>query len=310
LTTVRVTAPAAFSSPIDVTIKQAPASSLAVSPPTRNVAFAAGSTTFNVSNSGGGTLNWNAQVIGGSDWLGISSVGSGVNAGTINLAFTKNAGAQRTGTVRITSDGAATSRADVTIVQSAAPDLLVTPLHKDLGAGPGMTTFGVAVSGGTGVQWSAEIISGNWLGITSDAQGTDAGQIEVSFGSNPAADSRSATIRFSASDAKNSPVEVTLLQSGFAKLDVTVPNGGEIFKLGKKTRIKWLTQGNLPGTVRIELFKYGVFYRTLKQSVVNDGKVGWRVNDVKKGDGYQVRIISEGNESIADMSDSTFMIVK
>jgi hypothetical protein len=66
----------------------------------------------------------------------------------------------------------------------------------------------------------------------------------------------------------------------------------------------------VPGTVRIELFRNGVFSRTLRQGVANDGKVGWRVNDVKKGDAYQVRIISEGNESIADMSDSTFMIVK
>mgnify|MGYP003542104036 CR=1 FL=1 len=307
--TIRVTAAGAFSSPKDVTITQAAGSSLAVTPTTRGVAFGAGATTFNVSNTGGGTLNWEASVIGGAEWLSITSGDAGANAGTINIAFTKNPGAQRTGTVRVTSDGTAASQQDVTVIQSAAPDIIVTPGSRELSSAAGATTFDVSVNGATGIAWSAEVISGNWLGITSDDNGVDAGQIEVSFGSNSTADARAATIRFTAVDAKNAPVDVTLTQSGFASIAVVAPNGGEVLQLKKRTKIKWSSQG-VAGTVRIELFKNGTFKRTLFQGVVNDGKQPWKVRDVKKGIGYQIRVVSESNPNLSDLSNSSFQIVK
>ncbi|MCC6798053.1 MAG: BACON domain-containing protein [Candidatus Hydrogenedentes bacterium] len=308
-TTVRVSSTAAGGSPIDVSITQAPASNLSVTPPTRSVSFGAGNTTFSVANSGGGTMNWNATVLSGGDWLEITSGDSGTDSGTINLSFDKNTGAQRTGTVRVTSNATATSQVDVTVVQSPAPDLLVTPSHRDLTAGSGTTTFDVSFSGGTGNQWSAEVISGNWLGITSAESGTDAGQIEVSYGSNSSDTPRNATIRFTSPDVKNAPVDVTLTQNGFTSLKVVTPNGGEIVQIGKQLRIKWQSQG-LTGTIRVELFKNGSFKKTILQGQLNDGKQRWRVDGVKKGTGYQVRVVSESNGVISDLSDSSFEIVK
>lgn len=308
-TTVRVTSTAAGGSPVDISITQAPASNLAVTPPTRSVSFGAGNTTFSVANSGGGTLNWNATVLSGGDWLEITSGDSGTDSGTINLSFDKNTGAQRTGTVRVTSNATATSQVDVTVVQSPAPDLLVTPTHRDLTAGSGTTTFDVSFSGGTGNQWSAEVISGNWLGITSAESGIDAGQIELSYGSNSSDTARNATIRFTSPDVKNGPVDVTLTQNGFTSLKVVTPNGGEIVKIGKQLRIKWQSQG-LTGTIRVELFKNGSFKKTILQGQLNDGRQRWRVDGVKKGTGYQVRVVSESNGVISDLSDSTFEIVK
>lgn len=307
--TVRVSALAAFGSPIDVSIVQAAASGLAVTPQSRNVGNGAGTTSFNVSNPGGGVTTWSAQVFDG-DWLDITSGDSGVNTGTINLQFEKNNGALRTGTIRITSDAVANPQVDVTVTQAAAPDLVVTPDHRDVGAGVGMTTFDVAVTGGSGVAWNAEVISGSWLGITSETGGTDAGQIEVSFGSNSTAQTRSATIRFTAAEAKNSPVDVTVVQNAFAKLSMVAPNGGEVIQKGSKTKIKWQSQGDVPGTIRLELFKNGVFDRTIKQGLVNDGQQNWRVRKVKAGPGYQVRVVSESNGSLSDLSDSSFEIVK
>jgi hypothetical protein len=56
---------------------------LSVSPRSRNVTKDAGTTTFSVSNTGTGTMSWNAEVTPDSDWLSITSGASGANSGTI-----------------------------------------------------------------------------------------------------------------------------------------------------------------------------------------------------------------------------------
>lgn len=306
---VRVTAPGTFGSPADVTLVQAAGPDLGITPLTRNVAYTAGTTSFSIANTGAGTLNWNAQIVSGNDWLGIASGLNGTNSGVINVSFAKNAGAQRVGTIRVTSNGVQTPQLDVTIVQAAAPDLVVAPIQRSLASGAGQTTFAVSVNGGTGIRWSAKVASGDWLSITSETEGTDAGQIEVSYGSNSAMSPRSATILFSSNDTKNSPVEVSLVQAGFAKLVVLAPNGGEIIKRGNKAKIRWETQGQLDGKVRIELLRNGIIKRTIKRDLINDGAANWLVpTDLDKGRGYQVRIVSESNGAIADLSDDTFRL--
>lgn len=100
---------------------------LSVSPATHSVSSAAGSTTFDVSNAGTGTMPWTAQVVSGEGWLSISSGAGGANSGTITVAFTQNTVPDsRTGTVRITADGATGSPADVTVTQSGVCKLTVS----------------------------------------------------------------------------------------------------------------------------------------------------------------------------------------
>jgi hypothetical protein len=72
-----------------------------------------------VSNTGGGSISWTAQVISGS-WLSISSGASGTNAGTITVSFSANTDPNnpRTGTIRVT--GSSGSPIDVTVVQAKA----------------------------------------------------------------------------------------------------------------------------------------------------------------------------------------------
>lgn len=93
---------------------------LAVGPEGRLVGAGAGTTTFNVSNFGGGTLLWSAQVISGGSWLSISSGTSGTNGGLITTAFTKNNDPAnvRTGTLRIWATGAFGTPRDVTVIQA------------------------------------------------------------------------------------------------------------------------------------------------------------------------------------------------
>jgi len=98
-----------------------PASSvLSITPLIQNVSNSSGTTAFTVSNSGTGTMQWSATVTSGSDWLSIQSGASGTSTGTINCAFTANPASSRTGTIRITADGASGSPKDVSVIQSAA----------------------------------------------------------------------------------------------------------------------------------------------------------------------------------------------
>ena len=68
---------------------------------------------------------------------------------------------------------------------------------------------------GDGMAWSAEIVSGaEWLAFITEAGGVDAGTIVLSVAENTGAEQRVGTIRVSAPDAVNGPVDVTVTQEG------------------------------------------------------------------------------------------------
>ncbi len=102
---------------------------LTVTPTNQGVTSAAGTTTFAVTNTGIGTMNYTAAVTTGNDWLTITSGGSGINTGTINVAYTDNTSTSpRTGTITVTAPGATGSPVQVTVTQAAAsvPVAIVT----------------------------------------------------------------------------------------------------------------------------------------------------------------------------------------
>ncbi len=307
--TIRITAAGATGSPAEVTITQSAAPALAVSPLSRNVGYAATATSFVVSNSGGGSLNWSASVISGNAWLSITSGDSGTNGGVIGLAVQKNTGAQRAGTVRITAPGAVNPQIDVTVTQSAAPRLVITPTNRNLPAGAGVTTFDVSVEGGSGVAWTASVTSGTWIAITSAPGGTDAGQIQLTYGSNSGTTTRDAIIRFTSSDASNAPIDVTVSQTTFAQLQVQAPNGGESYRRGQNIAIRWKTEGSLKGKVRVDLYRNGILVTTIKSAVKNDGRASWRVpSNYPRDTTYQIRVSSVSNAALFDLSDGFFAI--
>jgi hypothetical protein len=124
---IRVTAVGATGSPVDVTVTQAPTPDqpvVSVSPVSRDVAKAAGATTFSVSNTGTGTMPWTAAVTTGGSWLTITSGASGTNSGTINCSYPSNTTTSpRTGTIRVTAAGTPGSTVDVTVTQAGAESL-------------------------------------------------------------------------------------------------------------------------------------------------------------------------------------------
>ena len=120
--TIRVTASGATGSPVDVTVAQAGSPALSVSPSNQNVSKDTGSTSFNVSNTGAGTMPWTAAVTSGGSWLSITSGASGSNSGTITCSFTANTSTtSRTATIRVTANSATGSPVDVTVTQAPTP---------------------------------------------------------------------------------------------------------------------------------------------------------------------------------------------
>jgi hypothetical protein len=104
--------------PVSLTVSASPV--LSVSPENRDVGVATGTTTFDVSNAGVGTMVWTAAVIAGGEWLFIQSGGSGTDGGTVTVSFTANQTAwPRQGIVRISATGAAGSPKYVSVDQAS-----------------------------------------------------------------------------------------------------------------------------------------------------------------------------------------------
>jgi hypothetical protein len=90
--------------------------------------------------------------------------------------------------------------------------LSVTPPNQPVAKDAGATAFNVSNIGTGTMPWSAEVISGSWLTITSGSSGTDAGTINCSFTANTGTSARTATIRVTATGATGSPQDVTVTQ--------------------------------------------------------------------------------------------------
>ena len=91
---------------------------LSVTPTNQNVTYVSGNTSFNVSNTGTGTMSYSAQVTTGNDWLTISNGTTGGNSGTIVTAYSQNnSSTSRVGIITITAPGAIGSPQQVTVIQ-------------------------------------------------------------------------------------------------------------------------------------------------------------------------------------------------
>jgi len=145
MATIRVTAAGSSGSPMDITITQKGIPVLLVTPSSQNLSKDAGMTSFNVYNTGSGTMTWTASVISGSNWLSITSGTSGTNTGTIQCAYTAYTGTpSRIGKIRVMASGANGSPVDVVITQEGAPVKLIISGDVKTSAGDGI--FGVMIS--------------------------------------------------------------------------------------------------------------------------------------------------------------------
>ncbi|MFA5865153.1 MAG: chitobiase/beta-hexosaminidase C-terminal domain-containing protein [Phycisphaerae bacterium] len=150
-------------------VQDIPEKMLVVTPDSRSVSSASGTTTFEVQNVGTGSgMGWTAEVTGGGSWLSIFSGGSGTDNGTITLNLTENTNTEngRTGTVRVTALGVEGSPKDVTVVQSKRGTTL-TLLYEDFESGFTENTSVNGINGWTDTSVSPQAV------VTSTATGME-----------------------------------------------------------------------------------------------------------------------------------------
>jgi hypothetical protein len=89
---------------------------LTVTPDVITVGPSAGTYTINVSNTGGGTLNWSA--VSDIFWIKITNGSSGTDNGMISISYNHNNSIARVGTITITAPGVAGSPKKIEVRQS------------------------------------------------------------------------------------------------------------------------------------------------------------------------------------------------
>lgn len=237
---ITVIAPEASSNPKIVRIIQSgnpPV--LCVLPATRSLESAAGATTFEVTNTGAGTMSWTAEVTSGDAFVHITSGASGTNTGTLHVNVDANSGdALRTGTIAVTYPGNPLDSKTVNIVQAPSAFILnVGPDNQNVAAGSSSTTFAVSNNGGGSMIWTAAVTDGSsWAHISSGAAGNNDGIISVSVEANPDNAIRVAEITVTAPGAANSPGTVHISQAANTPVFNVLPSSRSLdFVAGSTT---------------------------------------------------------------------------
>ncbi|MBW7864041.1 MAG: BACON domain-containing protein, partial [Candidatus Hydrogenedentes bacterium] len=133
--TISVTGAGTVPGAVEVTVTQAAAPGLVVTPDNRDVGGAAGEATFDLVTP----TDWTAAS--DSPWATlVTESGSGNGQLVVGYAF-NDTGAERTATITVTGAGTVPGAVEVTVTQAAAPGLAVTPATRSVGSPAGSTTF-------------------------------------------------------------------------------------------------------------------------------------------------------------------------
>ena len=216
--TISVASSDAGNSPVQVTITQtAQEAVLQVTPDSQQVGSTAASTSFQVLNTGTGTMNWTAAVSEGANFITIVDGSAGSNDGAITASITQNTGTiERVGSILVQAPGAANSPRTVTIVQSPrSPVLRVLPAEQSVGAAGGPVSITVENGGEGALDWTASVVSGaEFLLLAAPSNGTGNGVAQVIVAPNLTEEDRVGTIRVEALGASDSPLIATITQLG------------------------------------------------------------------------------------------------
>jgi phosphotriesterase-related protein len=178
----------------NIIVNQSGASpALSVTPESRSVSSASGTTTFTVASN----IDWSLSESSG--WLTATKT----DATTLTVSYDENTIVDSR-SVEITVSGAGVTSQNIIVNQSgASPALSVTPESRPVSSAPGITTFTVT----SNIDWSVSESSG-WLTATK----TDATTLTVSYDENTIVDSRSAEITVSGVGITSQ--NITVNQSG------------------------------------------------------------------------------------------------
>ncbi|MEA5579513.1 FG-GAP-like repeat-containing protein, partial [Anabaena sp. UHCC 0451] len=91
-------------------------------------------------------------------------------------------------------------------------------------------------------------------------------------------------------------------------ITVTSPNGAEPLVIGSNYNLSWAD--NIAENVKIDLYKGGVYNRTIFSSTLSDGSENWLLPaDLVAGSDYSIKITSVNNGNVSDLSNSNFSII-
>jgi hypothetical protein len=91
------------------------------------------------------------------------------------------------------------------------------------------------------------------------------------------------------------------------EITVNTPNGGEIWQSGTTQIINW--SDNISSTVKIELYKNGIWQLEIDDSTPNDGTKPWDIpSDLTNGSDYKLKITGLQINDFFDFSDANFTI--
>ncbi len=92
-------------------------------------------------------------------------------------------------------------------------------------------------------------------------------------------------------------------------VEVHYPYDNVILEKREFHTLRW--ESNVGGSVKIDLFKSGTFYKTISSSTTNDGSHTWNIaNDISTGQQFQIRVTSLANDTITGESEGNFCILE
>ncbi|NEP78269.1 MAG: hypothetical protein F6K39_08780, partial [Okeania sp. SIO3B3] len=101
------------------------------------------------------------------------------------------------------------------------------------------------------------------------------------------------------------PEEIIVEPQDF--ITVTSPNGGNILQPGESYSITW--DDNIAENVKLDLYKAGIFNRTIESSTESDGNYIWTApTTITPGSDYQIKVTSINDVNVSDLSDINFTI--
>ncbi len=243
---VPLASPQTLTVSVELTVSQALAPKLSVEPDSINFQTQAGAgdpaaATVQITNAGGGSLDWTAQVetTSGGGWLRVSSTSGSAGAGSpaavqISASVAGLAPGVYSGRVRVESPttGQRDAMAVSLLITQATQTILVSQSGllftgvEGAGTVPSQS-FGILNTGQGGMNWTVRartFAGGNWLSLSPASGRSDAGsvqvpQVEVAVNATGLrAGQYSGLIQVDASGADNSPqfvtVELTVLPRG------------------------------------------------------------------------------------------------
>ncbi len=161
-----------------------------------------------------------------------------------------------------------------------------------------------------------ELEKGTDRGDSGDPYSTSSGNISFTSSSSPNSNLYSGTtsgVSVTDISASGSTMTATLTVSSLPTIAVTNPNGWNVWYVGTARTIRWTYTGDTGAYVKIELYKGGVFNRTIT-SFTSIGSSGngyynwWVPMTQTPGSDYKIKVTSISNSSYTDASDYNFTI--